>query len=236
MPEPTSVQQDTSQPLTREQIAENLNAIQARIAAAADRADRNAEQVRLVGVTKSVGVSEAKFLFELGVTHLGENRVEEAGEKVAALDTGVTWHMIGAIQRRKARDVVDKFHCVDAVDRLKLAETLQRRCEEAGKTMPILLEVNVSGEKAKHGFTPEELPKALDAVRALDRLTIRGLMTMAPFVDDPEHTRPVFAKLRELAGKFELPDVSMGMTNDFEIAIEEGATEVRIGSALFTKP
>ena len=141
--------------------------------------------------------------------------------------------MIGNIQRRKAPDVVSLFHCADAVDRVAVAEALQKRCEEQNKHLDILLEVNVSGEEAKHGFAPENIHGVLKEVTHLDRLTVKGLMTMAPFVDDPETVRPVFRRLRELTEAQGLPEVSMGMTNDFEVAIEEGATQVRIGTALF---
>ena len=154
-------------------------------------------------------------------------------QKIAEIGAGPTWHMIGNIQRRKARDVVLAFHRVDAVDRLSLAETLEQRCAEAGKQLPILVEVNVSGEEAKHGFVPANLGDALANIRAMEHLRVEGLMTMAPLAADAEAARPVFSALRELADRFDLKTLSMGMTNDFEAAIEEGATEVRIGSALF---
>jgi hypothetical protein len=145
----------------------------------------------------------------------------------------VHWHMIGQVQRRKARDVVARFDCIHAVDRLKLAQSLDARCAETGRQMQVFVEVNVSGEEAKAGLPPEQLPEALAAIRGLKHLDVEGLMTMAPLVDDPEATRPVFSALRRLAGEHGLPRLSMGMTNDFEVAVEEGATDVRIGTALF---
>jgi len=146
----------------------------------------------------------------------------------------VCWHMVGSVQRRKAKDVVALFHRVDSVDRLELAEALDRRCEELGKRLlPILIEVNVSGEASKHGFEPADLEAAVQCIARLSHLKLEGLMTMAPLVDDPETVRPVFARLRQAAQRFGLAELSMGMTNDFEVAIEEGATEVRIGTALF---
>ncbi|MDQ1256212.1 MAG: dependent protein [Candidatus Hydrogenedentes bacterium] len=214
-------------------IQNNLAEVRRRIQAAAERAGRTPDTVRLVAVTKTVGVEEARIIHDLGVQDLGENRVHVAQDKIERLDRPARWHMIGNCQRRKAREVVALFDCVDAVDRVKLAEALQRRCEERDKTLRILIEVNVSGEDAKQGIAPGEIAAVLRQVKQFDRLTVDGLMTMAPFVDDPEQARPVFAGLRALAQDLGLPELSMGMTNDYEVAIEEGATQVRIGSALF---
>ena len=204
------------------------------MAKAAERSGRPGEAARLIAVTKTVGPEEMRILESLGVSDFGENRVEVAAPKIAALGRAVRWHMIGSIQRRKVRDVVSLFDAVDSVDRLELAETLQKRCDELDKRMPILLEVNVSGEEQKHGFGPDSLEHALAALRAYDRLAIEGLMTMAP-LDAPESVlRAVFSGLRRLADEYGLRERSMGMTDDFEVAIEEGATQVRIGRALFT--
>lgn len=219
--------------IPRERIAINLDAVRRRMAAAAERAGHPPETVQLVAVTKTVGLDEVHALCDLGIQHLGENRLQAAQPKIAALDRDVLWHMIGPVQRRKAKEVVNLFQCVDAVDRIEVAEALNKRCDEQGTRMDVLLEVNVSGEQQKHGFRPDELELALDSMRKLDSLRVQGLMTMAPYVEDPEKTRPVFAGLRRIAQQFGLTELSMGMTNDFEIAIEEGATQVRIGSALF---
>lgn len=211
----------------------NLAAVRGRIAAACDRAGRSAEAVTLVAVTKGVGLEECRILQGLGVAHMGENRIEAAGPKVAALGGAVCWHMIGNVQRRKAREVAQLFDRVDAVDRVELAEALQRRLEGTEKRLPVLLEVNVSGEATKHGFEPGQLAGALGAMAGFGHLEVDGLMTMAPF-DAPEAAiRGYFARLKALAGEHGLRECSMGMTNDFEIAIEEGATQVRVGSALF---
>jgi len=217
----------------RDVIARNLEEIRRRMNAAAVRAGRAPELVRLVAVTKTEGLDAIESLIALGVTELGENRVEVARPKVEAVGSRARWHMIGSVQRRKAGDVVELFDCVDSVDRFELAEALDRRCAETGKVMPVLLEVNVSGEASKHGFTAADLPASLERMRALPHVRVDGVMTMAPFVDDPEEVRPVFAGLKKLADSLGLREISMGMSNDFEVAIEEGATQVRIGTALF---
>ncbi len=214
-------------------IRTNLAHIEARIAAAAKRAGRSAGEVRLIPVTKTVGIEECRILRELGYTHLGENRIENAEGKIAALGPPVEWHMVGHVQRRKAREVAALFSRVDSVDRLELAEALEARSAALAKKLPVLLEVNVSGEDAKSGFAPAELPQALDTIRGMPHLIVEGLMTLAPLVDNPEQVRPVFRALRELAAGLGLKALSMGMSNDYEVAIEEGATEVRIGTAIF---
>lgn len=216
-----------------ERITRNVASIRQRMAAAAVRAGRPAEAPRLIAVTKTVGLDEMRALQGLGVTDFGENRVDVAAPKIEAIGTEVSWHMIGSLQRRKVRDAAALFDAVDSVDRLELAEVLQKRCEELDRRMPVLLEVNVSGEAQKHGFAPESLGTVLDVLRAFDHLSIEGLMTMAP-LDAPESVlRTVFGGLRALADQHGLRERSMGMTDDFEIAIEEGATQVRIGRALF---
>lgn len=217
----------------RTKIETNLRAVMDRIGRAARRSGRSPDMVRLVAVTKTVGIDEVNTLFELGVAEVGENRVEEAREKIGGIPGQLRWHMVGNIQRRKARDVAALFDYVDAVDRTEVAETLDRHCEALQKRLPILIEVNVSGEPTKHGFSPDELDQVVDRCRALVHLDVQGLMTMAPLVDDPERVRPVFAALRTLGERLQLAELSMGMSNDFEVAIEEGATQVRIGTALF---
>jgi len=217
----------------RARLAANLCAVNGRIAAAAARAGRKADEVRMVAVTKSASLAETALLHELGAEHLGENRIESAEAKIAAMPDSAVWHMIGNVQRRKARKVVELFSMIDTVDRLELAEALQRRCEELDATRQVLLEFNVSGEENKHGATPAEAGEMLRQMRAFDRLIVRGVMTMAPF-DAPEPVlRQVFGGLHRIAQEHGLRDISMGMTDDYEIAIEEGATEVRIGRALF---
>ena len=217
----------------REQIASCLEAVRARMQAATERGGRSVDEVRLVAVTKTVGLEEVQALHALGVTDIGENRIETVLPKIEAMGDAMRWHMIGPVQRRKARDVVRLFDRVDAVDRPAAAEALQRRCEDQDRRLAVLVEVNVSGEEQKHGFVPGDLDGALREMQALDRLRVDGLMTMAPFGAPEDVLRPIFRRLRELAEVHGLATVSMGMTDDFEIAIEEGATEVRIGRALF---
>ena len=214
-------------------IAQNLRGVLDRVAGACARVGRSPDSVTLVAITKSVGVAEIEALAGLGITHIGENRVDVAAKKRAELQTPLTWHMIGNIQRRKAGEVVRLFDTVDAVDRVEVAEALQKQAAALGKRLEILLEVNVSGEESKHGFAPSEVSAALDRIRPMENLAVTGLMTMAPFENDPERTRPVFRGLATLARDLGLATLSMGMSNDYEEAIEEGATHVRIGSALF---
>ena len=218
----------------RDVIERNLEETRRRISEAALRAGRAPDSIRLVAVVKTVGIEEIRTLLEFGVTDVGENRVEGARSKVEAVGSEARWHMIGTVQRRKAGDVAALFDCVDSVDRIESADAIDRKCGERGKMMPVLLEVNVSGEASKHGFTPAELPAALERIELLPCVRVEGLMTMAPLVDDPEEVRPVFAGLRKIAEPLGLRELSMGMSNDFEVAIEEGATQVRIGTALFS--
>jgi len=215
------------------QIEQNLQTVRERIASACARSHRLPDTVRLIAATKYVGVEEIRILQALGVTDFGENRVHDAQPKIEAIGRDVCWHMIGTVQRRKARDIVAWFDSVDSVDRVEVAQALEKRCALQERTLPVLLEVNVSGEESKHGFAPEDLAAVVEQVGAMEHIQLRGLMTMAPFYDDPDRTRPVFARLTELAETIGLPERSMGMTNDYEVAIEEGATQVRIGSALF---
>jgi len=217
----------------RDVTERNLEEVRRRISEAASRAGRAPDSIRLVAVVKTVGIEEIRTLLELGVTDVGENRVEGARLKVEAVGSKARWHMIGTVQRRKAGDIAALFDCVDSVDRIESAEAIDLKCAERGKVMPVLLEVNVSGEASKHGFTPAELPAALERIELLPCVRVEGLMTMAPLVDDPEEVRPVFAGLRKLAEPLGLSELSMGMSNDFDVAIEEGATQVRIGTALF---
>lgn len=217
----------------RGRLAANLAEVQGRITATAKKVGRDPQAIRIIAVTKTVGAAEASILHDLGVGHMGENRLEHASEVMAACPQDIVWHMIAPLQRRKVRDAVERFDSFDSVDRISLAEELQKRCEAAGKRVRILLEVNVSGEEAKHGFAPADLAPVIEQIGSLDALDLQGLMTMAPFVSDPEQTRPVFRELRSLAQKYGLPQLSMGMSNDYKVAVEEGATEVRIGSALF---
>jgi len=222
------------------EIEANLQVVRERIAAAARRAGRDPAEITLVAVTKTQPVEVIRAAYELGLRDFGENRVEEAETKFDQLPDDIRWHMVGHVQSRKAARAVKPYVLVHSVDRVKLARRLDRFAAEAGRTLPILLEVNVSGEATKYGFHPAEVEAAVEAMRAFEHLHIQGLMTMAPIVPDPEEARPVFVALRELRDRLaaRFPDLdwhhlSMGMTDDFEVAVEEGATIVRIGRAIF---
>jgi hypothetical protein len=215
------------------------------MAVAARRAGRDESAVTLIAVSKTQPVAALLAAYELGVRHFGENRVEEASTKLPVFrqsisDPAVVFHMIGHLQSRKAGDAVALFDWVQSVDSVKVAQRLSRFTT---KPLPILLEVNVSGEESKYGFDGarrSELRSAVEAIAQLPNLQLEGLMTMAPIVDDPEQARPVFRALRKLRDELQTrypalpwPQLSMGMTDDFEVAIEEGATLVRIGRAIF---
>jgi hypothetical protein len=214
------------------------------MAAAARKAGRAPESVRLLAVTKTVGPAEVRALHELGVGDFGESRVQEALRKMEALrDLRARWHMIGRVQRNKAAKVAGAFALVHSLDSLRLAGALDAAAARSGAVVSALIEVNVSGEETKGGFAPGELEPALGELARLKNLRLDGLMTMAPVVDDPEKARPLFAQLRALRDRLaravpgvELRLLSMGMTQDFEVAIEEGADIVRIGTALFRQP
>jgi pyridoxal phosphate enzyme (YggS family) len=221
-------------------------AVKERIAAAACRAGRELAGVTLVAVSKTCGPEVVVEAFRAGLRVFGENRIEEAGPKSAAVATLVApaeppaWHMVGHLQSRKAAEVLSWASMVHSVDSVKLAGRLSRLCAEAERELEILLEVNVSGEASKYGFMPAELPEAVSHIAGLPALHLRGLLTVAPIVPDPELARPIFAGLRQLRDELarqyptlDLMHLSMGMTDDFEVAVEEGATLVRIGRAIF---
>lgn len=214
-------------------IAENLARVHERVAAACRRADRSPEEVTLVGVSKGFPVEAAAQAYAAGLRDLGENRVQEAAGKIealAALGIQPRWHLVGHLQTNKAKTAVGLFAIIHSVDSVRLAQTLSRRAREP---VPILLEVNVAQETSKFGFAPQEVGSALPAIAALPNLDVRGLMTVAPLTDEPETVRPIFRRLRDLRDALGLRELSMGMTDDFEVAIEEGATVVRIGRAIF---
>lgn len=227
-----------------EQIAERTAAIRRRIADAADRAGRDPVAVTLIAVSKTHPASVVRAASAAGLSIFGENRVQEAREKIATLaGLPLTWELIGHLQSNKANRAAELFARVQSVDTLHLAQALDARAAALGRTLPILLEVNVSGEASKSGFALDEVVDVARALTGLPHLRLEGLMTVAPQVADPEQARPVFRRLRELADELRQrvplgPDggwrtLSMGMTDDFEAAIAEGATVVRIGRALF---
>lgn len=219
-------------------IAENFRTVRARIAAACARAGRSSDSVRLVAVTKYARPEWVQALVALGVHDLGESRPQQLVERARAMGPGLRWHLVGPLQRNKARRVLPLVSLIHSVGSLRLLQTLDRLAEEMGRAPRVLLEVNISGETAKHGFLPEELTAAWSAVRECRSVSIEGLMTMPPLTEDVEQARPVFRRLRELRDRLADPgrplrELSMGMSRDFEVGIEEGATLIRVGSDLF---
>ncbi|MDQ7851171.1 MAG: YggS family pyridoxal phosphate-dependent enzyme [Armatimonadota bacterium] len=223
---------------SHEDLAQRLAAVRQRMQAAAQRSGRRADSVRLVAVTKGVAAARIREAMALGVLDFGENRVQEALPKIAALGPGPRWHLVGHLQRNKVRRAVEAFALIHSLDSLPLAEAISRRAEAAGRWVEVLLQVNVAGEPRKHGFAPAEVPQAVRHIAGLPALILRGLMTIAPLEADPQRVRPVFRRLRELRDALRvqwpgLEELSMGMSDDFEVAIEEGATLVRVGRAIF---
>ncbi len=220
-------------------LSANLTLIQHRIQAACARVGRDPASVLLLAVTKKQPPDAVNEAAKLGLAVFGESKVQEAKAKIPLCQGRLRWQMIGHLQSNKCRDAVHFFEMIQSVDSLPLAQEINRRADQSGKTMPILLEVNIVGEASKFGYRPEELLAEFKQLNALRRLEIHGLMTVPPWSPEPEKARPVFRQLRELKGSCEqilgasLPHLSMGMSGDFEIAIEEGATMVRIGTALF---
>lgn len=214
-------------------IRANLERVRERIARAAERAGRRAEAVLLVGVSKTVGVERIREALAAGLPALGENRVQEAKGKVAVLGRPVPWHLVGHLQTNKVREALELFDLIHSLDRLELAAECDRRARARGRAVEALLEVNVAGEATKSGFEPDAVGAALDAIAKLDHVHARGLMAIPPAVSEPEEARPSFRALRDLAERHGLRELSMGMSADFEVAVEEGATMVRVGTAIF---
>jgi pyridoxal phosphate enzyme (YggS family) len=214
-------------------IAANVERVRERIARAAERAGRRPADVLLIGVSKTVEVERIRAAVAAGVTALGENRVQEAKAKVDELGRPAAWHLIGHLQTNKVKDALELFDVIHSVDRLELARELDRRAAARDKVVDALLQVNVAAEASKGGVGPEAVGEALDAIGKLAHLRVRGLMTIPPEAERPEDARPWFRRLRELAERHGLPELSMGMSGDFEVAVEEGATMVRVGTAIF---
>jgi pyridoxal phosphate enzyme (YggS family) len=223
-------------------IANNLNSILERIGRAAARSGRQPESVKLVAVSKTVGPQPIREAVAAGVTDLGENYVQEARDKVAALSgLAVSWHYIGHLQSNKAKYAVKIFDLIHSVDSLKLAGELNRQAQKAGKVQRILIQVNLAGETSKSGVTEADAPALARAVAGLEHVMVEGLMTMPPFFNAPERVRPYFRALQTLRDGIaamqipgvQMKELSMGMTGDFEVAVEEGATLVRVGTAIF---
>ena len=232
-------------------VEHRLKGIRDRIARAAERAARDPASVTLIGASKGVSSDEIGAALRAGLGDVGENRVQEAADKIAAIaafggETAAVasgqrprWHLIGHLQRNKARQAVRLFDMIQSIDSLKLAEAVDRAARELGRVVPVLIEVNVAGEATKFGAAPSEVEHLVSSARQLTGIDVVGLMTVGPLVEDPEAARPGFAVLRGLrdtiggAGAGHLKELSMGMSGDFEVAVEEGATMVRVGRAIF---
>lgn len=226
-----------------EGLAARFAAVQERINAAATRCGRSPRDVALIAISKTHPPSLIRKLIELGATDLGENRVQEAEEKIPQIgQTNVRWHLVGHLQTNKARRALNLFDVIHSLDSIDLARRLDRLCIEVGRpSLPLLIQVDLGHEETKSGINEQELPRLAETVQQLERLELAGLMTLPPFFDDPEQARPYFRRLRELRDELargrvfgeRSGELSMGMTHDFEVAIEEGATMVRIGTAIF---
>jgi pyridoxal phosphate enzyme (YggS family) len=223
-----------------EGIRDNVRRVKEAMEKAAERSGRRPEEIRLVAACKTVDIERIQAAVEAGITILGENYVQEAMRKNEVLETPVSWHFIGHLQKNKAKYAVRLFEVIHSVDSIALAEELNKRADRVGRKMEVLVEVNLSREVSKWGVTEDETMPLIHRISERANLSFQGLMTMPPFFDDPEDSRPYFVNLRALAervvregvhaGPLEL---SMGMTNDFPVAIEEGATLIRVGTAIF---
>ena len=222
-------------------LQENYDEVEKKIAAACARSGRSRSEVTLIAVSKTKPADMVRQVYELGQRDFGENKVQELTGKAEILPGDIRWHMIGHLQQNKVKYIVGKVCLIHSVDSLRLAETISREAVKHGCTVPVLIEVNVAGEESKFGVSVEETLPLVEAISVLPGMEIRGLMTIAPFVEDPEDNRPVFRKLRKLsldiAGKninnVTMSVLSMGMTGDYEVAVEEGATMVRVGTGIF---
>jgi hypothetical protein len=228
---------------TETDIFQNIKEIYRRMSRAAMKADRNPADVTLIAVTKTVETAAIREAVDAGLRVFGESRIQEAQRKVNSEELKVNgknieWHLIGHLQRNKAKTAVALFDLIHSLDSIDLALEISRQAEKIGKVQEVLIEVKLSAEETKHGISKDDLPDLAAAINAMTNLRLRGLMTVPPFFEDPEEARPCFRELRELKERLEdrgflLPELSMGMSHDFETAIEEGATMVRVGTAIF---
>ncbi len=214
-------------------IRANLDRVRERVARAAERAGRRASDVLLIGVSKTVEVARIREAIDAGVAALGENRVQEARDKVSEIGRPLPWHLIGHLQTNKVRDALELFDVLHSLDRLDLAKELDKRARAGGRTVDVLVEVNVAAEASKSGVAADGLGALLEAVAAMPALKVRGLMAIPPEAKDPDDSRVWFRALQKLAERYSFSELSMGMSGDFEVAIEEGATMVRVGTAIF---
>ncbi|USB34514.1 YggS family pyridoxal phosphate-dependent enzyme [Paenibacillus sp. YPG26] len=224
-------------------LKERIELVNTRIRQACERSGRQPEEINIVAVTKYVSVEATEAVLDQGLVHLGENRLQVAGPKWEQLGGRGTWHFIGHLQTNKVKEVIGKFEYIHSLDRLSLAKELEKKAAAADTFIKVFVQVNISGEESKQGLEPDEVPGFLEEIRKLPHLKVIGLMTMAPFEGDPEDTRPIFRGLRELRDQLNdksltdepLKHLSMGMSNDFEVAVEEGATWLRLGTLLVGK-
>lgn len=230
--------------IEQNQMQQHIAHIEQRITAACNKSGRSREAIQWMAVTKYVSPATLQHCFELGIRHIGENRWQDAKVKVEQYGDRGIWHFIGHLQSNKAKDVVGRFNVIHSLDRTSLARALQLQAEKLDIMVNVFVQINISGEVSKHGVSAEQVRNLLTEVQACDRLKIVGLMTMAPHAADPEQARPVFSGLRQLRDqlideaclKSDATELSMGMSNDFEVAVEEGATMLRLGSILFQGP
>lgn len=222
-------------------LKENLQNVEAKIEEACKKSGRDRKDVTLIAVSKTKPVETLKEAYDLGVRVFGENKVQELTEKYDALPKDIEWHMIGHLQRNKVKYIIDKVALIHSVDSLRLAQTIDKEAEKHNLIANILVEVNVAKEDSKFGLMPEDVDAFIDEIAKLKHIQVKGLMTIAPFVENPEKNRTVFADLRKLSVDIAKKNVdnvnvsilSMGMTNDYEVAVEEGATMVRVGTGIF---
>ncbi|RUT36367.1 YggS family pyridoxal phosphate-dependent enzyme [Paenibacillus zeisoli] len=224
-------------------LKERIELVNTRIRQACIRSGRQPEEINIVAVTKYVSAEATEAVLDQGLTHIGENRLQVAGPKWEQLGSRGTWHFIGHLQTNKVKDVIGKFEYIHSLDRLSLARELEKKAAAENTFIKAFVQVNISGEETKHGLAPDEVPGFLEEIGQLSHLKVIGLMTMAPFEGDPEDTRPIFRGLRELRDQLNdksltdepMMHLSMGMSNDFEVAVEEGATWLRLGTLLVGK-
>lgn len=222
-------------------LKENLADIEAKIVKACENSGRQRDDVTLIAVSKTKPVETLKEAYDLGVRVFGENKVQELTDKYEALPKDIQWHMIGHLQRNKVKYIIDKVALIHSVDSIRLAETIEKEAAKHNITANILIEVNVAKEESKFGLMPEELDELIDKIKDFNHIQVKGLMTIAPFVENPETNREIFRSLRKLSVDISNKNVdnvnvsilSMGMTNDYTVAVEEGATMVRVGTGIF---
>lgn len=222
-------------------IADNLISVKERIEKAALRAARDPGEIKLVAVSKTVGVEEIREAISAGATILGESYVQEAKGKIEEVGHKVQWHMIGHLQTNKVRQTINLFDMIQSVDRINLAEEINKMAKQSNKRTSVLIQVNISKETTKSGIERDSVISLVSEIANLTNIKVEGLMAMPPYFDDPEDARPYFKSLRELKGEIEkkrfenisMKELSMGMSNDFEVAVEEGATIIRVGTAIF---